>query len=85
MSNTIYSEKTIPYREMDEPCKDDNFHKGFRNSQETTETYTLQGYEKIEGSASALKKALDNGPVIATVRAGNSVFRHFSKGVIDSE
>ena len=83
--HTIYSEAKIPYREGDNVCTDDAFDKGHRNSKELRESYTLAGYKQITGTPNALKTALEDGPVIATIRAGNSIFRHFSKGVIDSQ
>lgn len=66
-------------------CTDDAHDKIAKNSKELRESYTIAGYKRIEGSPNAVKVALEDGPVIATIRAGNSIFRHFSKGVIDSE
>jgi len=32
-----------------------------------------------------MRAALENGPIIATVRAGNDLFRHYHAGIIDGE
>lgn len=40
--------------------------------------------KKIESKPGALMQALEDGPVLATVRAGNDVFRNYAKGVIDN-
>lgn len=48
-------------------------------------SYVSHGFDEIPAkSAHALMTALDKGPVVAAVRAGSDVFRHFSDGVIDS-
>ena len=36
-------------------------------------------------SANSLMTALEYGPVVASIRAGNAVFRHYATGIIDSE
>jgi len=33
---------------------------------------------------SALKKALDDGPVVASIKAGNPIFRNYAFGIIDT-
>jgi hypothetical protein len=50
-----------------------------------TNSFILSDFKKIESkSPSALRKALEDGPVAATVRAGSRVFRDYSNGIIDS-
>ena len=36
-------------------------------------------------SSNEVKEALQNGPVMATIRAGSSTFRHYGAGIIDAE
>ena len=45
----------------------------------------MSGFAKIESSAFELKKRLEDGPVVASIRAGNPIFRNYASGVIDSK
>jgi C1A family cysteine protease len=41
--------------------------------------------KRIESNnPAALKKALDDGPVVASIKAGNAIFKNYAFGVIDS-
>lgn len=47
--------------------------------------YNVPGFVQIPpNQPSVLMKALDNGPVVASIRGGNPIFRHYSNGIIDS-
>lgn len=52
---------------------------------ENENSYTLSNYTMIHsGSSSELKAAVALSPVVVSLRAGNSIFRHYQSGVIKS-
>lgn len=78
-SGPIFKEGDYPYREA---------HNGqcFSKSLKGAEGYKGPGFKKIEpATAGSLHSALEDGPVVASIRAGNRIFRHYHKGVIKSE
>ena len=78
---TIYDESTIPYKGENRLCNDERKN---RNAKQMDNSYTLLDMKEIgTNSPSDLRNALNDGPVLATIRAGNPVFRNYAKGVID--
>lgn len=56
-----------------------------QNNKDTTGSFILNDFKKIpSGNPSALKAALENGPVVASIRAGNAIFKNYAFGIIDS-
>lgn len=64
-----------PYRATDQTCQHDDAQGVVR----VTEVKAV-----TNRSVSALKAALDVGPVAITVSAGNNYFRYYSTGIMDS-
>ena len=78
--NAIFEQAIIPYTATEQGCNYDQMDKAhFVNS------HVLDDHIAVERTPAALVDALKKGPVVATIRAGNPIFRHFSKGVIRSE
>ena len=44
----------------------------------------MSGFKQIESNPHKLLKALDQGPIVASIRAGNPIFKNYASGVIDS-
>jgi len=79
--NAILEAKDYPYTGKQGLCKDT------RSVEKTKEnSFRLGDFKKIDSNnATALRTALLDGPVAATIRAGNRVFRDYSNGIIDSK
>lgn len=78
-SKPIFREADYPYREAHNgKCYSKNF--------KAKDGYKGPGFRKIDPpSAGNLNSALEDGPVIASIRADNQIFRHYFKGVINTE
>ena len=79
--NAILDKKYYPYTEKQGLCKDT------RNIQKSKEnSFRLENFKKIESNNSvALRTALQDGPVAATIRAGSRVFRDYANGILESK
>lgn len=63
-------------------CKDT---RSIKNDISKANSFVLSGFKKIESNdPKVLKEALADGPVAATIRAGNRIFRDYTNGIIDS-
>ena len=80
--NRVFPAQVFPYKAKNDMCISD----GQVINKDVIKTGVILNQIKDIGTSPAeLKKALEDGPVVATIRAGNPVFRHYSKGVIDSQ
>jgi hypothetical protein len=68
LENSLYS-----YKGTAGICKYDDIEKT------TSKQYVLQGIKKIESNNPAvLKAALNDGPVVASIKAGNLIFKNYA-------
>jgi len=75
-SQNVATESSYPYTARDGSCK---------SSYSTAiPAGGVTGYTDVSNSASALKSALDNGPVSVAIEADQSVFQQYTGGVITS-
>jgi len=74
--------KAYPYTGKQGLCKDT---RGIQNSVNKTNSFVLSDFKQIQSNdPAALKAALEDGPVAATIRAGSRIFRDYANGIIDS-
>lgn len=56
-----------------------------QNSKDTSGSFILNDVKKLpSNNPTALKKALEDGPVVASIKAGNAIFKNYAFGVIDT-
>ena len=77
----VFDSEIYKYVGLDQDCIDSP--KGLRperidHAQMMTAVKKLKSFDP-----KALKDALENGPVMATIRAGSPTFRHYGNGIID--
>lgn len=78
--NAILDRSSYPYTGKQGLCKD---NKDVKKSKDNS--FRLGDFKKIESNnPAALRTALEDGPVAATIRAGSRVFRDYANGILDS-
>jgi hypothetical protein len=56
-----------------------------QEKKDTSGAFKLKTVKRIAANPGSLKEALNDGPVIASVKAGNLIFKNYANGVIDSK
>jgi hypothetical protein len=71
----ILESKLYPYKGSAGICK----YSDIQLSKDTTKSFVLQDTKRIESNnPMALKEALNDGPVVASVKAGNLIFKNYA-------
>ncbi len=79
----VFDSEIYQYTGYDQECIDEP--KGLR-PERIDHAQIMTAVKKLKSfSSNEVKNALDNGPVMATIRAGSPTFRHYGAGVIDAE
>lgn len=73
--NLILEGSLYKYKGMAGICK----YSELQKSKDTSKSYVLNGFKKIESNSPlALKTALNDGPVVASIKAGNVIFKNYA-------
>ena len=79
----VFDSEIYQYVGKDKECIDEP--KGLR-PERIDHAQIMSAVKKLKSFSSLeVKHALENGPVMATIRAGSPAFRHYGYGIIDAE
>lgn len=76
----IFKQRSYPYKGVENRCKN---LKAFNGRTGEKEYFQIQGYKRLLADPIEIKKALNSGPVIASMDGHSDSFKNYKSGIID--